>query len=71
MARMTGGRRGALLLAALAVAPALLAAPPPADGRVALVASGTRELPLIDVSTDRVVARIALPAPGRAGRRQR
>src|SRR4051794_16222704 len=63
MAGMTPARATAPLLAALALAAAL---PPAAHGRVALVASGTSELPLLDISSDRVVQRIALPGPGRA-----
>jgi hypothetical protein len=59
--------RAALALLAIGLAPAT------AQARVALVASETPELPLVDLGTDRVVDRIALPGPGSAGadRRQR
>jgi len=53
-------RAAALALCAIGVAPAA------AQGRVALVATQTAELPLIDLSSDRVVARLALPGPGGA-----
>ena len=52
---------------ALLVALAFVLAPlPAAQARVALVASGTPELVLLDVTSDRVVARIALPGPSTA-----
>ncbi|MEA2127255.1 MAG: hypothetical protein QOJ85_146, partial [Solirubrobacteraceae bacterium] len=52
--------RAALALLAIGLAPAT------AQARVALVASETPELPLVDLGTDRVVDRIALPGPGSA-----
>ena len=55
--------RHAVLLAALAF---VLAPLPAAQARVALVATGTAELALLDVSSDRIVASIALPAPSTA-----
>jgi Ca2+-binding RTX toxin-like protein len=55
--------RHVALPAALAFA---LAPLPAASARVALVATGTPELALLDVSTDQVVARLALPAPSTA-----
>jgi Ca2+-binding RTX toxin-like protein len=42
------------------------AAPAVAQARVALVATQSDELPLVDMSSDRVVARLALPGAGRA-----
>src|SRR4051794_3386131 len=53
-------RSAALALLAAGLAPAT------AEARVALVATQTPELPLIDLTSDRVVARIALPGPGGA-----
>ncbi|MEA2150838.1 MAG: hypothetical protein QOD69_2668, partial [Solirubrobacteraceae bacterium] len=50
----------ALALLALALVPAA------AQARVALVATNTPELPVVDVSSDSVVARIPLPGPGLA-----
>jgi hypothetical protein len=38
----------------------------PAAARVAVVATGTNDVALLDVVTDRVVARPALPGPSRA-----
>ncbi|MEA2223141.1 MAG: hypothetical protein QOH83_1517, partial [Solirubrobacteraceae bacterium] len=59
MAGMRRRRGPTTFVAALA----LVAAPlPAAHARVALIASGAPELALLDVSTDRVVQRIALPA---------
>ena len=55
-------RRTAAALALLVLA----LVPTAAQARVALVATGTPELPLVDVSSDDVVARIALPGPGLA-----
>jgi Ca2+-binding RTX toxin-like protein len=52
--------RAACALLAIGLAPAT------AHARVALVASETPELPLVDLGSDRVVARIALPGPGSA-----
>jgi Ca2+-binding RTX toxin-like protein len=49
----------AVLVMSAVMAPAVIA-------RVALVATGTPELALIDVSTNEVVARLALPGPARA-----
>jgi Ca2+-binding RTX toxin-like protein len=48
----------ALLLAALGAAPA--------HARVALLATGTNEVALLDITTNQVVARPALPGPSRA-----
>ena len=50
----------ALALLTLALVPAT------AQARVALVATQTPELPLVDLSSDQIVARIPLPAPGLA-----
>ena len=50
----------ALALLAFALIPAA------AQARVALIATNTAELPLIDVSNDSVAARIPLPGPGLA-----
>ena len=50
---------------AMAMLVALLAAAP-ASARVALLATGTNEVALLDVTTDQVVARPALPGPSRA-----
>ncbi len=47
------------LLAAVAVAQ-------PASARVVLIATGTPELPFVDVRTNEIAARLALPGPGRA-----
>ena len=55
--------RGVVLLAVLAM---LVVHAPVAQARVALVATGTPELALLDVSSDRVAARIGLPAPSMA-----
>ena len=52
---------GALLVSMLAAA-----AVPPASARVTLVATGTPELTFLDVSTNAVVARLALPGASRA-----
>ena len=62
---MTARRRilarcGALLVAAVA------ALAPAASARVTLVATGTPELPFVDVTTNDVVSRLALPGPSRA-----
>jgi hypothetical protein len=50
----------ALALLAVGLAPAT------AQARVALVATQTPELPLVDLTSDHVVARLALPGPGGA-----
>ena len=55
--------RDVALLLALAF---VLAPLPAAQARVALVASGTPELVLLDVTSDRVVTRLALPAASTA-----
>jgi Ca2+-binding RTX toxin-like protein len=59
-ARRRGGR--ALLVGVVA----LLALAPGAAARVALVATGTPELVLLDITTHAVAARIPLPGPARA-----
>ncbi len=58
--------RGRSILAMLVVLAAVLALPSGASARVALVATGTPELAFVDVSSNDVVARLALPGPSRA-----
>jgi Ca2+-binding RTX toxin-like protein len=57
-------RAGRLAVAGAVVAAALLG-PAAAHARVALLATGTNEVALLDVTTDVVVARPALPGPSR------
>lgn len=59
---LTGRKLGtvAVALVAIGVTPAM------AQARVALVATQSAELTFVDMSSDRVVARLALPGPGRA-----
>jgi Ca2+-binding RTX toxin-like protein len=56
------GRAAACAIALLAA----MAAAQPASARVLLVATGTPELPFVDVRTNEVTARLALPGPSRA-----
>jgi len=54
------------LLAAVVMLLAVVLMSPAAGARVTLVATGMPELALIDVSTSRVIVRLALPGPARA-----
>ena len=54
------------LAAALALFALACVSPAAAPARVALVATGTPELALVDIGSNKVVTRIALPAAGRA-----
>src|SRR5919198_2142515 len=60
-AKLTRVRRAAIL----ALLTGLLGAAP-AHARVALLATGTNDVALLDVTTNQVVARPALPGPSRA-----
>ena len=63
---MRGRIQGKACFGALLVGVLFLVAAACASARVTLVATGTPELPFLDVSTNAVVARLALPGPSRA-----
>ncbi|MEJ7797764.1 MAG: calcium-binding protein [Solirubrobacteraceae bacterium] len=63
MRRPVHRRRPGAAQALLGAVIGLLVLVPAASARVLLVAGGTPELPLIELSTDSVVARVAMPGP--------